>query len=69
MNKQSISRQVIQVKYLRVSFAMTPIGMSVSPPADSPSESTAEILRLKRKLSSAHQKLDEAQGSRPKKIP
>lgn len=44
--------------------------MSVSPVSyDSPSESTAEILRLKRKLSSAHQKLNEVHGSRPKKIP
>ncbi len=36
---------------------------------DSPSDSTAEILRLKRELSSAHQKLDEAHGGRPKKTP
>jgi hypothetical protein len=40
-----------------------------SPVDDSPSESTAEVLRLKRKLAVAHQKLDEARGDRLKKIP
>jgi hypothetical protein len=36
---------------------------------ESPSESTVEILRLKRELSSAHQKLDEVRGGRLKKTP
>jgi hypothetical protein len=48
----------------------------VAMPSPAPSEppqnripEAAEILRLKRKLAVTHQELDEARGSRPKKIP
>jgi len=51
------------------------VAMPVSPsstPSDASQDHTpeaAEILRLKRKLAATHQELDEARGSRPKKIP
>jgi len=43
---------------------------SIPPDAsqDHPSK-TSEILRLKRKLATTHQELDEARGGRPKKMP
>jgi len=51
------------------------VNMPVSP-SPAPSElpqnhipEAVEILRLKRKLAATHQELDEARGSRPKKIP
>ena len=47
------------------------MSVSTSPSAPNPSasESIVEILRLKRKLVTTCQELDEARGVRPKKIP
>ncbi len=50
--------------------AMPPVSPSPAPSQDRISDSeAAEILRLKRKLAATHQELDEARGSRLKKIP
>ena len=52
---------------------LAPMPVSPSPAPSEPPQNripeAAEILRLKRKLAATHQKLDEACGSRPKKIP
>ena len=49
---------------------VTPSSVPSEPSQDRiPDSEAAEILRLKRKLAATHQELDEARGSRPKKIP
>ena len=54
-------------------FILVAMPVSPSPAPSEPAQSripeAAEILRLKRKLVATHQELDEARGSRPKKIP
>ena len=53
-----------------VAMPVTPSSVPSEPSQDRiPDSEAAEILRLKRKLAATHQELDEARGSRPKKIP
>jgi len=54
-----------------VAMPVTPSSAPSEPSQDRIPEAVeaAEILRLKRKLAATHQELDEARGSRPKKIP
>jgi len=51
-----------------VAMPVSPSSAPSEPPQDHIPEA-AEILRLKRKLAATYQELDEARGSRPKKIP